>query len=334
MTDRCQAGQADRVYQGGVADVSVVIVNWNGGATLRRCLEHLSVQTLRPAVVWVVDNASSDGSADCIAGFPNCRLLSPGVNLGFAAGNNLAFRECPTEFVALLNPDAFAEPDWLAALLAAAAANPDCASFGSRQLVAERPECLDGIGDKYHVSGLVWREAHGRLQEPADLQPREIFSPCAAAALYRRSALDAAGQFDEDHFCYLEDVDLGFRLRLAGFRALYVPDAVVHHVGSATSGGQHSDFALYHGHRNLVWTYVKNMPGALFWLCLPLHILLNLVVVLVFAARGRGGVLLRAKRDALIGLPRMWAKRRTIQRNRRAPVASLWRVMDKGFARD
>ena len=333
MTDRGQRGRADRDCEDAIADVSVVIVNWNGGAMLRRCLEHLSVQTLRPAVVWVVDNASSDGSAECVAEFPNCRLLAPGANLGFAAGNNLAFRECTTEFVASLNPDAFAESDWLAALLAAAEANPDCASFGSRQLVAERPEYLDGTGDAYHVSGLVWRERHGKLQQPEDLEASEIFSPCAAAALYRRSALEAAGGFDESHFCYLEDVDLGFRLRLAGSRALYVPDAVVCHVGSATSGGQHSDFALYHGHRNLVWTYVKNMPGVLFWLFLPAHILLNLVTILVFAARGRGGVLLRAKRDALKGLPAMWVKRRAIQKRRRVSVGGIWRVLDKGLSR-
>jgi len=316
-----------------VATVSVVIVNWNGGEMLRRCLTFLSAQTRQPEVVWVVDNASSDGSADCVAEFANCRLLTPGVNLGFAAGNNLAFRECNTDFVALLNPDAFAEPDWLAALLLAAQANPDCASFGSRQLVAERLEYLDGIGDAYHVSGLVWRERHGRLQQPEDLQVREIFAPCAAAALYRCSALAVVGEFDEDHFCYLEDVDLGFRLRLAGYRALYVPDAVVHHVGSATSGGQHSDFALYHGHRNLVWTYVKNMPGVLFWLCLPLHILLNLVILLVFTARGRGGVIFRAKRDALKGLPKMWAKRRLLQKNRRTSLLSLWKALDKGLSR-
>lgn len=316
-----------------MATVSVVIVNWNSGEMLRRCLTFLSAQTRRPDLVVVVDNNSSDGSADCVVEFPDCRLLTPGANLGFAAGNNLAFRECTTEFVVLLNPDAFPEPGWLAALLAAAEANPDCASFGSRQLIAERPEYLDGTGDVYHISGLVWREGHGKLQQPEDLQLREIFAPCAAAAMYRRSALAVTGDFDEDHFCYLEDVDLGFRLRLAGNRALYVPEAVVHHVGSATSGGQHSDFALYHGHRNLVWTYVKNMPGMLFWLFMPLHILLNLVVVLVFSARGRGRVLLRAKRDALKGLPKMLAKRKAIQKIRRVSIGDLWRVLNKGLSR-
>jgi GT2 family glycosyltransferase len=137
------------------------------------------------------------------------------------------------------------------------------------------------------------------------------------------------GGFDEDFFCYAEDVDLGFRLRLAGHRCLLVPDAVVRHVGSATTGGQKSDFAVYHGHRNLVWTYMKNMPGALFWLFLPLHILLNLVTVLWFSLRGQGRVIMRAKRDALCDLPRMWRKRREIQRARRAPVGEIWRALDK-----
>jgi len=110
---------------------------------------------------------------------------------------------------------------------------------------------------------------------------------------------------------------------------MYVPDAVVHHVGSASTGGQHSDFSIYHGHRNMVWAYVKNMPGALFWLLLPLHVLLNLVAVAWFTFRGKGRVILHAKRDAIKGLPRMWAKRREIQTVRVASVWDIWRVLDK-----
>ena len=102
---------------------------------------------------------------------------------------------------------------------------------------------------------------HGVPVSSVSEEVREVFSPCAAAALYRRSALVEIGGFDDDFFCYSEDVDLGFRLMLAGHSCLYVPTSVTHHVGSGTTGGQNSDFAVYHGHRNLVWTYVKDMPG-------------------------------------------------------------------------
>jgi len=158
-------------------------------------------------------------------------------------------------------------------------------------------------------------------QQAQDLVAREIFSPCAAAALYRRQALADAGGFDEDFFCYQEDIDLGFRLRLAGHRAMYV--------GSVSTGGQQSDFAVYHGFRNLAWVFVKNMPGALFWPLLPLHIALNLASILLFSIRGQRRVILKAKRDAFLGIPRMWRKRRDIQANRVASIGGIWKALDK-----
>lgn len=146
---------------------------------------------------------------------------------------------------------------------------------------------------------------------------------CTGAA-----ALHEVGGFDEDFFCHVEDVDLGFRLRLAGHRCHYVPSSVAHHVGSGTTGGQHSDFAVYHAHRNLVWTYVKDMPGVLFWSFLPLHLAMNLAALVLFTLRGQGRVVLRAKRDAIKGLPKMWRKRQLIQSIRIATVREIWRVMD------
>ena len=231
--------------------------------------------------------------------------------------------------MALLNPDAFPEPGWLEALVVASQLYPDVVAFGSRQMMYGADKKVDGLGDVYHLSGLVWRRGHGRELRIVDTNSHEIFSASAGAALYRREALVDVGGFDEDFFCYLEDVDLGFRLRLAGGRSMYVPDAVVQHVGSATTGGQHSDFSIYHGHRNLVWTYVKNMPGWIFWACLPLHLAMNILAIFWFISRGQGRVILRAKLDALVGLPWMWHKRKEIQRHRVASVAEIWRVLDK-----
>lgn len=310
--------------------VSVVIVNWNGKRFLERCLTALREQTVRPDEIILVDNASSDGSLAIVRRFPEVRVMALDTNTGFARGNNLAIAAAAesSTWIALLNPDAYAAPDWLETLLRAARARPDCAVFASRLVDAACPQRLDGDGDAYHLSGLVWRIGHG---SPAPTKPepaREIFSACAAAALYRRDALNAVGGFDEDYFCYVEDVDLGFRLRLAGHCCLHVPQSVAHHVGSGTTGGQHSDFALYHGHRNLVWTFVKDMPGALFWVLLPLHVALNLFSIVWFALRGHGQVILRAKRDALRGLPTMWRKRSIIQQARRVSIGEIWRRLD------
>ncbi|NOT12355.1 MAG: glycosyltransferase family 2 protein [Methylococcaceae bacterium] len=311
--------------------VTLVIVNWNGEQFLERCLSALMAQTVKPHEIILVDNASSDGSVEIVLRFPAVKLMRLDQNTGFARGNNLAIEAASltSEWIALLNPDAFAEPSWLQALLEAADSNPEFDVFGSKLLNAAHPALLDGTGDIYHVSGLVWRRGHGSPVPASAESACEVFSPCAAAALYRRSVLCEIGGFDEDYFCYVEDVDLGYRLRLLGYRCLYVPKSVAHHVGSGTTGGQHSDFALYHGHRNLLWTFVKNMPGFLFWLLLPLHLLLNLVSIIWFMLQGRGEVILRAKRDALLGLPKMWRKRQYIQKSRVASIGEIWRQLDK-----
>lgn len=309
--------------------VTVIIVNFNSGDLLGTCLKRLEEQTTIPNRIIVVDNASADDSQVIAPLFPNVALLQLSKNCGFAFANNWALKHADTEFVALLNPDAFPEPNWLENLIAAARRYPKAAAFGSRQLCSDNPSVLDGVGDHYHFSGLVWRGRHGVVQEEDDLLEKEIFSPCAAGALYRRQALIDIGGFDDDFFCYVEDVDLGFRLRLAGYKSMYVPEAVIVHIGSATTGGQRSDFSVYHGHRNLVWTFVKNMPGKLFWLLLVFHLLLNLATVCVFIFRGQGGVILRSKRDAIRGLPVAWKKRMQIQAGRTIEDREIWSRLDK-----
>ena len=193
--------------------VSVVIVNWNAGQFLERCLSALDQQTVSPQQTIVVDNASQDGSTTGIEDrHHGIRVIRLTENLGFAAASNLAVREAEdSNWVALLNPDAFPDPTWLAALMQAAQARPQCASFGSRLLCATATDRLDGTGDVYHVSGLAWRRGHGTVASGMALAGAEIFAPCAAAALYRRDIFLAAGGFDEHYFCYFEDVDLGFR---------------------------------------------------------------------------------------------------------------------------
>ncbi len=314
------------------ASVAVVVVDWNAGGLVRRCLEALGRQTVRPAAVVLVDNASrSETWRHVPRGQTPAEIARLPTNRGFAAGANLGIAlAAGAEWIALLNPDAFPEPDWLERLLAAAAACPEYSCFASRQLMADDPRHLDGTGDAYAVCGFGWRHRHGAPAAGTDLLPEEVFGPCAAAALYRRRALEEAGGFDESFFCYFEDVDLAFRLRLAGHRCLYVPDAVVHHVGSASSG-RGSDFSVYHGHRNLVWTFVKNMPGPLLAVYWPHHLLLNLISLVWFTLRGQGRAIWRAKCDAVRGLPRVLKQRREIQAKRRVGSWGLRRLMVKGW---
>jgi GT2 family glycosyltransferase len=250
-------------------------------------------------------------------------------NLGFATGNNRGIDLAGhVQWIMLLNPDTVPAPDWLEKMLAATVRYPEFSFFGARLLQAQDVSLLDGDGDCYQASGLPWRSGMGLPAALSPTAPREIFAPCAAAALYTRGALREAGGFDEDFFCYMEDVDLGFRLRLAGYRCLTVPDAEVLHVGSATTG-KRSPFYVYYGQRNLVWTYVKNMPGVLFWLFLPLHLALNIAGVLRYTLSGQFRVVWRAKYDAIHALPKIWAKRREIQKKRRASLIEILKILDK-----
>ncbi len=311
--------------------VSVIIVNWNGGKHLPACLDALRKQSERDFRVVVVDNASSDGSQRLVGelGDERFRLLQLDRNLGYAAANNLGVQASgDSPWIALLNPDAFPATTWLAELLAAAARHPEAAAFGSCQLDASNPTRMDGTGDAYHLSGRAFRRDHGREVARSTMRGGPIVSPCGAAALYSRAAWVSAGGMDSDFFCYMEDVDLGLRLQLLGFPCRYVPEAVCLHVGSGITG-RRSEFSCYYGQRNLVWTYVKNMPSALLWLTLPLHLAANLIALVLSAARGQLGVALRANRDALRGLPGAWRKRREIQQRRKLSVAGLWRLLDK-----
>ena len=311
--------------------VSVIIVNWNSTKYLKHCLRALTHQTFTEFEVIVIDNGSVDSNVNHIVeNWPLLKLHLEHLpeNLGFAAANNIGARLARGHWLALLNPDAFPEPDWLERLLEVAETHQN-AFFASRQIQANAPTLLDGEGDSYHISGLAWRRNYGvPVQEKKEVE--EIFSPCAAAALYPRQAFLDVGGFDEDYFAYHEDVDLGFRLRLKGLRCFFVPKAIVHHVGSARTGKQ-SDFAIYHGHRNLVWTYVKNMPLLLFWLFLPLHLVANLATIIRFSVAGHGKAIWRAKIDAVKGLGSMLRRRKFIQENSKESITYIFRTMERSL---
>ncbi len=311
--------------------VTIVIVTWNSKNYLPRCLHALSAQTNKNFEILIIDNGSTDQEYLDVEGeYPELRLIIKKINenLGFAVANNIGAHLACGKYLALLNTDAFPEPDWLEQLLKAAEDHPEFNFFASRQIQANTPDLLDGTGDAYHVSGLAWRQNYNRLASAYGSQSCEVFSACAASALYSRDDFLKTGGFDEDYFSYFEDVDLSFRLRLAGGRCLYVPQAVVYHVGSASTGKE-SDFSFYYGYRNLVWTFFKDMPATLFWIYLPRHMLMNIYRSAVFLLRKNNGVILKSQVDAFRALPSILRKRKQVQKLRTVASRELHRIMTK-----
>ncbi len=308
--------------------IAVIIVNYNSGGYLKQCLTSLNNQTRLPDRVLVVDNASEDGSQSVISEFqPLIELIAMEENLGFAAANNLAVRkveDCP--WVVLLNPDAFPHVDWLEQLEKIAWNNPNYSFFGSHMLAHSGNDRIDGTGDVYHISGLAWRRDHGMSSKKIRRISGEVFSPCAAAALYNREVFLSVGGFDESFFTYFEDVDLGFRLRLMGERCLYVPEAKVEHVGWGTTQPK-STFSLYYGHRNLEWAFFKNMPSPLIRKYLIHHLMYMFFYLFWFGLRGQGFTYLRAKWNALLGLPAVLKQRKKIQKTKKVSP----KMLDQAF---
>ena len=312
---------------------SILIVTWNAGEHLFHCLSALSLQTNKEFEIVVVDNGSTDGAVDGLEyRWTESQIIFKRLdtNQGFAVANNIAAKLAHGEWIILLNADAYPEPDWLENLLKAAEQNPQYNFFSSRQIQYNAPDLLDGSGDAYHVSGLAWRWFYGLPIDQYGLEQKEVFGACGAAAMYRREDFLAVGGFDETFFSYFEDVDLSFRLRLSGGRCLYVASATVYHVGSASTG-KTSDFSYYHIHRNLIWTFFKNMPLPFLALFLPLHVLSNTYFALRILVIERRWIALRAKWDALLGLPQVLLARKKVQPMRKIRLHSLYRVIEKNL---
>lgn len=316
-----------RVSPATSGEVSVVIIAYNSADTLTQCLAHLAAQTHSDFEVVLVDNASPQGEAQAAArAFPFVRLVEAGANLGFAGGVNLGARQSNGRWMVLLNPDAFAREDWLEALLDAARRRPGYRAFTSRQLMDDDPTVLDGLGDVMSGPCIPYRGGYMN-PDPCDTAEGEVFSPCGGAMMIDRRLFLDLGGLDEDFFCYCEDVDLGYRLQLAGEATLIVPAAVVRHVGSASSGGPKSEFAVFHGTRNRFWVLVKDTPALLLPVVLPLHLLAVAFIATRKEGKAQAPVTWRALRAAFRDLPKILRSRRKVQSMRKASSFRVARAM-------
>lgn len=268
---------------------SVVIPNYNGREYIEDCLRALRNQTVKPDLVLVIDNGSQDQSADLVEqNFPEVRLIRLPENTGFCGAVNLGIRESVgMDYVILLNNDTKADRNFVGELVRAMDRKPDAFSCQAKMLRMCDPSKMDDAGDLYCAFG--WAFARGKGRTAREFKhPAEIFSSCAGAAIYRTAVFDKIGTFDENHFAYLEDTDIGWRARLFGYHNYFIPSAKVLHVGSAASGSVYNLFKVKNTSRNSIYLISKNMPVYQILLNLPLLFFGFTVKSLFFTGKGFG----------------------------------------------
>ena len=308
----------------GSSRVTIAVLNYNGLELLDVVMPSvLALNGVASARVLVVDNGSSDGSAEHVrARWPQVELLELPENIGVAAALNRAVESADTELLALLNNDIELEPDWLAQLAGALNAFPEAASASGKLLRFHERARIDAAGDLMLWSGAVINRGYGMRDEGQFDTAQPVFAACAGAALYRRSAFEVVGPFDESFFAYLEDIDWGIRAQLAGLASRYVPTAVGYHMGGATTR-RHKGFYGRLQRRNTLLLIAKDFPlDALLrhgW-----KIALNQLLWL--GASARDGMLaehLRAYLSLWSALPGALRARRDIQGTRAAGTREL-----------
>jgi GT2 family glycosyltransferase len=320
--------------------ISVVVVNWNRKELLRSCLLSLKRQIGVTFEIIVVDNGSIDGSADLADAEFGARVIRNAENRGFCAANNQGIAVAQGEFIALLNNDAEAEPGWLAALQTACARASDVGMAASKVLVWEDPRRIDKVGHLIFPDGQNRGRGSGAPDQGQFDREEEVLWPDGCAALYRKSMLDRIGGFDEDFFAYGDDAELGLRARIAGWKCIYTPLAVVRHHRGATMGkGSAQRLELIE--RNRVLLALKLFPWSLLWLN-PLFFAVRVGAGILLAHRDAGDTahfqgwrgklamalaLIRGDWAALCLAPRMLRKRAALAAIRRLSPAEVRRLL-------
>jgi GT2 family glycosyltransferase len=303
---------------------SVIIPHWNRREHLDTCLSALRHQQYQDFEVILVDNGSSDGSQAYVREhFPEVRLLELGENQGFTGACNAGYNLARGDYVVLLNNDTEADPGWLAALDGAFARHPHAGILASKLLLFDRRNHFHAAGDYYRVDGIpgnrgVWEQDSGQYD-----REEQVFGACAAAAAYRREMVSQIGFLDDDFYFSCEDVDIAWRANLAGWQVVYVPRAIVYHKLKATGG---SVTGSYYDGRNFLYLIWKNYPGPLLRRYWPLIVRAQLQISADAVRAWRGAAArarLRGQIAGLLGLPKMWRKRRQIQRYRRLSTHSV-----------
>lgn len=310
---------------------TIVIPNLNGAGWLRDSIESIWAQTLQDFELIVVDNASTDESlaiAESYVGRPHYTLLKNSVNTGFSAAVNAGIRRAQGEYVVLFNNDAFAEPDWLAQLVAMADADARIFAVQSLMIRHFDRELCDDAGDYVTLFGWACKRGDG-MRWRRYTRPQRIFSACGGASLYRKSILDEIGLFDELFFAYFEDVDISWRANSLGYKNMYCPAAKCYHICGATTGAvRYNAFKSIQSGRNSILLPYKNMPLLMFVLNFPFLLLGYLLKVIVFGLRGFWTPYLKGAREAFRAMPKVHKPRFRLRNLGNYVLIEFWLLAD------
>lgn len=281
---------------------TVIIPNYNGMKYLPDCLSFLkrsrsydpeesTNELLLPRHEFdtiVVDNGSDDGSVAFMRSeFPKVKIISFSENTGFCKAVNAGIQAAETPYVILLNNDTKVDTFFVSKLEQALEKRPDCFSIGAKMLSMDKPEIIDDAGDLYCALG--WAFALGKGQPASRYQTDgDIFAACAGAAIYRRGLFEKIGLFDENHFAYLEDIDIGYRAKIYGYQNGFCHGALVYHAGSASTGSRYNRFKVRMSARNSVYLVYKNMPFLQWLINLPFLLIGHFIKFIFFVPKKMG----------------------------------------------
>lgn len=289
-----------------IVQSTVVIPNYNGISYIKNCLDSLLKEKAKKDFsIIVVDNNSTDGSREIVQKqYSQVELICFEENTGFCKAVNAGIEASKTEFVILLNNDTTVEDGFVEALEAAMERYPKAFSVGAKMVDMKKPDVIDDAGDFYCALGWAFARGTGKTSDKYTKEI-EVFSACAGAAIYRKSILDKIGYFDELHFAYLEDLDIGYRAKIYGYRNYFTPWAVVRHAGSASSGSRHNAFKVDLSSKNSIYVIYKNMPFLQQVINLPFLVLGYFIKWMFFLRKGLGTNYVKGVFE---GIKRNWSK--------------------------
>ena len=319
--------------------ISVIIPNWNGKQFLAECIDSLKEQTFCDFETILVDNGSTDGSVkfaeERYGDF--IRIIRNKKNLGFTGGNNVGIQAARGEYIVLLNNDTWAAPTWLEELAKATYLVRPIGMWASKVYSYYKRNQIEAVGELIYWDGLSRSRGQYEMERGQYEEMEEIFFPPGCGGMYRKELFEEIGFFDEDFFAYADDAEIGIRARLAGWKCLYVPKAVLYHKDSGSTG-HFSPFKAFYVERNRFWITLKYFPLPLL-LFTPFFTIWRFVFQAYGALSHQGAagkftpmyspwhlirILFRAYGSGFRGLPKMWEKRRKLSRLRKVSFEEIF----------